>query len=493
VLAEVHRSLGDGVVLLRGFELSGSDVDLVVLAEAAIELPRLLARSGLEPRPDGAGGTLWVDPGAKDAVRIDPMPASAWPDRYPPLAGALSRLERGEGLPPVFSAEDRLLMLAADAVLGRPLEKVVPKVRALIGVPGARERLDALAASLGEPALARLVGDPAGLSAAARRGRLPYGRAAAVALRSRAGRAALRTRAAGRLGASGAPARWGASGAPAPRARGPLRARGLLIALSGMDGAGKSTVAHALAGRLEAAGAPATTAWGRLAGETRTLDRIATPVKRVLRPRGTVADPLAAGERARPPEAASARPEGGSDETADAERVAEHARTAAAGGLARTDAAGERGEAAPQTRARGGASARAWVVVVAAVNARTFRRTARARRGGRAVVCDRWATDSLVDLRLRYGRHRLAERLLRLAAPRPDLALLLRLDADTATRRKPGDQDERVLADMERLYEDVARDREAAGDRRFVAIDARRPLDEVIEAAWAEVERVRLP
>jgi thymidylate kinase len=75
------------------------------------------------------------------------------------------------------------------------------------------------------------------------------------------------------------------------------------------------------------------------------------------------------------------------------------------------------------------------------------------------VVCDRWVTDSLVDLRLRYGSHRAAALALSAAVPRPDLGLLLSLDAETAARRHPGDQDPAVLRRAVGLYEEEARRR----------------------------------
>ena len=92
------------------------------------------------------------------------------------------------------------------------------------------------------------------------------------------------------------------------------------------------------------------------------------------------------------------------------------------------------------------------------------------------MVCDRWLTDSLVDLELRYGRHRGAEWILALLAPRPDLAILLEIDAATAARRKPRDQAERVFAEMERRYGETAR------RRGLAIIDARAPRREVSAA-----------
>ena len=58
-----------------------------------------------------------------------------------------------------------------------------------------------------------------------------------------------------------------------------------VIALSGVDGAGKSTQAARLCDVLNAAGIDTVVEWHRLSHD-RSLDRIARPVKRLLRPSG---------------------------------------------------------------------------------------------------------------------------------------------------------------------------------------------------------------
>jgi thymidylate kinase len=100
------------------------------------------------------------------------------------------------------------------------------------------------------------------------------------------------------------------------------------------------------------------------------------------------------------------------------------------------------------------------------------------------VVCDRWVTDSLVDLRLRYGSHRGAVLALRAAVPRPDLGLLLSLDAETAARRKPGDQDPAVLRRAVGLYEEEAR------RGALARVDARASSSEVAAEVVEQVRRL---
>jgi thymidylate kinase len=415
-LAEV---VGTGVVLWRGEQLSGADVDLLVLAWGD-RLADSLAEAGMSPRPGDSGHVVWD---GADGLPVDVLSARAWPTFYPSLPGLASRLERGDHGLLVAAPEDRLLMAAAEAVAGRPLERLARRVAPLLEVPGRRERLRQVAAQEGMLPLVALVDDPGRLSALARRGRLPYSRAAVVALRSGHARRALGTRLVRRLErlAAGRQAPW-----PRPRRRrGPL-----VITVSGMDGSGKSSAAELLRERLTASGVPAEVSWGRLGSESEVLDPLAAPVKRLLRRRGTVADPVAAGGP-------------GVSKTQDPREASGRRRPVSS----------------------------VWILLVAVANLRTYRRATAGRRA--TIVCDRWITDALVDLELRYGRHRGAAWILRRLGPRRDLGILLEIDATTAAARKPGDQAEQVLTRMQQLY---AR---RAFEERLVTIDAGAPRDEV--------------
>ncbi|MEA2480736.1 MAG: hypothetical protein QOJ07_2658, partial [Thermoleophilaceae bacterium] len=405
LIAALERAAPGRVVLWRGPELDSSDVDVLVASGAEHAAARVLRGEGLSPAPQEDGRVMWRS-FATPGLVIDVLPGAAWPAAYPPLDGLLSRCARGGDGLLVTAPEDRLLIRAAEAVGGRELDHVARKVRPLLSVPGVRERVRELAAADGEQALAELILDPDALEAAAVSGRLPYRAAALVAARSPRARAALRGRASSRLG-------LGRRIAP-PATAGP--AAGAVVALSGMDGSGKSTAALELVARLEEQGRPALVAWSRLAADNELMDLIAGPVRKLLRRRGSTADPLAAGA----PDAA--------------------------GGDAPSQAgAGDRGPVEW-----------VWVLIVAALGARALRRAARPARAGWTVVCDRWLTDALVDLDVRYGRHGAAEWLLRRAEPPADLALLLEIDAATSVARKPGDQHERVLAAMASRYAEVA-------------------------------------
>jgi thymidylate kinase len=206
--------------------------------------------------------------------------------------------------------------------------------------------------------------------------------------------------------------------------------RGVLVTLSGMDGAGKSSAALAIGERLQDAGIPVKHEWQRL-GDMRSLKLVAKPFKRVLpMRRGVAGSPVAGYERMRGP------------------------------------------------------VAWVWVVIVALETARAHMISTGIATWGVGVVADRWLTDSLVDLEVRYGRHRLAEWILRALAPRSDLDILLEIDAATSVRRKPEDRPVPVLERMEGSYARVA---ELTGVRR---IDATRPHDEVMAELMGLVDEL---
>lgn len=421
LLSAVDTRSAGRVVLWRAADLEGRDVDVAALPGADDAIAETLTEAGFTFRGEPDGRVVWS---RADDPEVDVWPARHWPGRYPPLERIAMRAERREGIPlPVASPGDRLLVLAADAVGGRPLEKLARKAESALGEPGGRASLEAVAHAEGAAALRALIEDPGALAARGSRGRMPYGAAAVVAARSAHARAALTERVRSRA----APAR------PAARS-------GLLVALSGMDGSGKSTAAEAARDRLEAAGRPARVEWARLGNEGEVLDRIAGPVKRLLGGRGSVADPVAAG-----------------------------------GPLRELEAKAQEGR-------RRGPVAWVWTLFVALVNARAHRRASRGRRRGESVVCDRWLADSLVDLELRYGRHRAAAVLLRALVPRPDVAFLLAIDARTSIARKPGDQAGWVLERMEELYE------RAAERHGLMVVDATRPLDDVVAQVAAEID-----
>ena len=222
---------------------------------------------------------------------------------------------------------------------------------------------------------------------------------------------------------------------------GPRRGHTGVVALSGLDGAGKSTQAHLLATALDALGHDAAVVWSRV-GVSTGLDRLAAPVKRVV---------------GRP--AAAATPDGPSG--------------AAATGARRT--------------ARQPAVVDAtWAVVVAAAESRDARRrVAQHAPAGRVLVRDRYVLDSVVHLADRYGGESLtwpAGALLRAQVPAPTVAFLLELPAAVAHARKPG---EWRLEDLERHAAAYAARADELGVQRVDATLPPRELAAVLaERVW---------
>jgi thymidylate kinase len=429
LLEQISRDVGRLALLWRGPDLKGSDIDILLLPGGDDRLAAVLTAAGLEPGQAELDRMVWSRPDSDGReLEVDVLRSRSWPWYYPSLAGVVNRSTPSEVGLRAASPADRLLMLAAEALAGKSLEKIVRRSRPLLQTPRIRDQLTKVARSEGLAPLAALIEDIDGLIATARRGRLPYRRAAPIAIRSRQARAALverlwatvRRRIIERYRAS-----W-------RRPHATSTSPPYLIALSGMDGSGKSTAARSIAAHLNAVGLPAEVRWWRLAQETEVLNRIAKPVKRLLRVADTVADPVALGEP--PPEHRGDTPSNG----------------------------------VPRR-----AVSWVWVLFVAFLSARSFRRAVALRGEGISVVCDRWLTDVLVDLELRYGRRSAAGWLLRLLIPVPDLAVFLEVDHVTASRRKPGDQTTYVLARMQATYSGTA---QSGG---LVTVDARAPREKV--------------
>jgi thymidylate kinase len=137
-------------------------------------------------------------------------------------------------------------------------------------------------------------------------------------------------------------------------------------------------------------------------------------------------------------------------------------------------------------RERSPAANQVWSTVVALANSLSQLQTiARHTRHGRIVVYDRYALDSTVQLRFRYGAHgkfSVQRRLIGLLAPSPVAAFYLDIPPETSLARK---DDRWTLADLEaqaRLY------REEYERRGAVRLDGLRPRDELAaeigEAVW---------
>lgn len=198
--------------------------------------------------------------------------------------------------------------------------------------------------------------------------------------------------------------------------------RPVVVALSGLDGAGKSTQAEALVAALDRLGIDAVAVWSPLGGHP--LQRlVGYPAKWLLR-----------------------RLRGGS------------------GSIAETTVM-----AAP---GRGPSPARsAWAGFGGILNALT-QRLAALRHPGKVVVCDRQALDTVVRMRFLYGAAPAAG-LIRALAPTPRFAFYLDIRAETSLARKDDVWSLDELREHASLYHEEL---ERHGVRR---LDGERPQEEL--------------
>lgn len=374
----VDGAVGDRVVVYGSLPPAGADLDIVARAPEHHDLTVALAAAGFRRH-----GVDWIrfTHAAADAVEVTAV--RAW--------GLTSAAEDALFTEAVLlpghrhlsrPAPHHVLLLLADRV-----------ARQGVLTPGDRARLDAA-----------LVEDPDAWEEAAN---------TAVDWRVASGLSLLRShhhgqpttlsrRAAAAMEAIGSGATTTAMSTVALRgwlaaAAGPPRERGGIVALSGLDGSGKSSQADALVSALDSIGRPAAVEWARLAYDP-TLDRLAAPIKRLL-------------GRGRDPDEQTGA--GGST------RIAE-----------------DTGEATP----RHVVVDLLWAIIVALVDTRAHRARVRPHlRAGRVVICDRYVLDSTVHLAERFSGWplRTAVGLTRTLSPRPLRAWYLRVPPETAYDRKP--------------------------------------------------------
>ncbi len=225
--------------------------------------------------------------------------------------------------------------------------------------------------------------------------------------------------------------------------------RGAVVALSGLDGSGKSSQAQHLAETFERLGSDVEVIWTSLASHPRWLRALAGAVKWplaiVARVTGRRAD-------SRP---APGLPDGSEDP-------------------------------AKALRARSSILTFAWSMTLTLRLAADRARAAwPALLRGRLVICDRYELDTLVHMRYQFGerrRFRAQRALLRLASPRPTLAYLLDVPPQTACRRKQ-DFTLEQNARRARIY------REQASELGVRVIDGTRPESEICADLAREVWR----
>lgn len=227
-------------------------------------------------------------------------------------------------------------------------------------------------------------------------------------------------------------------------------ARHRVVAISGLDGAGKTTQGEALVAALQAAGVPAVMQWHRISAN-RSLLWLTAPLRLTVR--------LLMRLR-------SGKPVPTMDPDDPFFVAPEH-------------------QATRQLRERLPLLSSAWVTVVAVLHALSVRRdTVRETRRGRLVVRDRYLLDALVHLEDKYaGVHgvRLQARLIRALTPRPIAAFYLDVSADEAWRRKPEEFSRDELDRQRQGYLKMA------GNLRVRVLDGERPAGELSDVIAQEV------
>ena len=222
-----------------------------------------------------------------------------------------------------------------------------------------------------------------------------------------------------------------------------MRQRGTVIALSGLDGAGKSSQAAALRETLERLGYEVETAWTRINWDD-LIWRIGAPLKRAA---------------AIPFRLLPKRESEVSETEVHADPVKE-------------------------MRERSGLLTHAWLMVIAFANAWSQRRLTRDHlKRGAVVICDRYTLDSIVALRYEYGkgrRFRLQRALIAAISPSPRRAYFLDVSPETAFARK-GEWGVEWLAGHRELYLEEAH---TMGVR---VLDGEQPRETICEQIAADV------
>ena len=248
----------------------------------------------------------------------------------------------------------------------------------------------------------------------------------------------------------------GAARANAATLRGallPNKRRGTIVAISGLDGSGKTTQADALAATLRELHHDAGVQWSRITYD-QSLQVIARPVKlalgRLPGSHGRAPPPL-------PGDPAPGPPRGPEDAAARA------------------------------LRARHPTLNQVWVGIVAGVHVWSLRRSLMGHlRRGRVVVRDRYVLDSAVELRQLYGARRgvgFAIGLVRRLSPPALVCFWLDVPAEVAYARKPEQFTADRLAARRTLYE---AELEPVG---AIRIDGTRPREEICAVIASETWR----
>jgi thymidylate kinase len=393
----IDRHAGGRVLVFGSLPPEGRDLDLLVRSAEERSLAHALPAEGFVGK-----GRHWALFRDCSAYGIELVPAAAWRLPQEELEALFEEARPIEGFESLVrpAPAHALLILARRVAAARA--GLEPKLRA---------RLDALAAEDAR------VWEQAEARAEAWAG----GRALARLAAAREGK---RSR--------------------APRLRPSRRPkRSVIVAFSGLDGAGKSTQASVLREALDRLGVEATVVWRPL-GDNRVLELIGRPAKRIL----------------------------------------SSMRFGPLRGLAERSARGS--VMSVPGREGDGIVRSAWATFVVVLNLAAQRQAAaRHALRGRVVIYDRHVLDSAVRMRFLYGaagRSRLQRLLLRTASPRADFAYLLEIPPETAAARKR----DWTLDELRRQADLYHEEAPLFGVRR---LDGQRPREELCALVASDVWR----
>ncbi|MDQ1439490.1 MAG: hypothetical protein QOK43_3119 [Acidimicrobiaceae bacterium] len=426
IVALIDAAALDRVVVFGSPPPGGRDLDVVARRASLAALRDALEADGFVP--SGAKAWARLDPARPLAVEL--VPARSWglpPDAEAALFDAAIALDGCERVCRP-APHHQLLILARRLVRGGPLDD------------RRRARVDAAVAE-----------DPDAWSRA--RAEAPAWKAVgALDLLAQAKPAGLSERAAALAQEVGGARAWRA-------VLGSGRRAGVVVALSGVDGSGKTSQTEALMALLDGLGVESVRVWTRLSFNER-LWKVGRAGKRVLA--------VVAGRRRRGTSGTGAGVATGAQSPVDVDpsRLSDDVR---------------------RLRYESRFLTFVWSTLVALENGLAHRRQTRDHiKAGRVVVCDRYVLDSAVHLRYRYGEsrpYRFQRWIVRALSPPASAAFYLDVEPATAVARKVDQYDEAQLARQVRLY------REECGRWGVVRMEGERPAADLA----ADIARVVWP
>jgi thymidylate kinase len=430
----VDAALDRTVLMTSAWPPAGRDLDLLcrererAAVGAAFARAGLLGRGGLAPRRVHTEQWVMVHGAAALAVDLNPVARYGLPDEEVAVLYDEASPGPGEriGVP---APRHRLLLAARRLVNGMPTPARLERTRSALGAEPdalrrARERAPAWGTGAALDVLERILAGGPGPSLAER-----------MHIRREL------------LAAHEHPMQAARYAVLAGRRR--LPSHTSVIAISGLDGAGKSTQVRALEQTLTAAGVSAVVCWAPL-GHSQMVRVVRRAAKRVLGGSGS-------GPRATP-DAPPAR-------TWDAN------------------------PATRQLRERSSAATQLWATYVAAMTAAGYRLTAlRHAARGRVLIFDRHALDTTAQLEYFYGRGDalpVQAAIIRTLTPRAAWACFLDVPPGVALERKPLQYDSSELERMVTCY------RRQARATRIPVMDGTEPIDvlheQIATSAWRAI------